>query len=81
MRWDAVKNMDARRALGEVGGERLLWADQFRAPNVRSGSIPAGQSSRHAAGKQSHADRSNSLRYLFQNASTAFIRRRFSVVT
>ena len=55
----------------------LLWSNAAG----RFGSIPAGQSSRHPAGKRSHADPSNGLRYLFQNASTAFIRRRFSVVT
>ena len=50
-------------------------------PAGRFGSIPAVQTSRHTAGNRSRADPSNSLRYLFQNASTAFIRRRFSVVT
>ncbi|MBC7481807.1 MAG: transposase [Rhizobacter sp.] len=46
-----------------------------------SGSIWAGQSSRHTAGERSQTDSLRSLRYLFQNASTAIIRRRFSVVT
>ena len=61
--------------------QRPLCGFQIYRRYVCNGSIPVGRDSWHAAGKQSHSDPSKSLRYRFQNASIAFIRRRFSVVT
>lgn len=61
---------------------RLLGVQLLRrSVTGRSGSIPVGPDLRHTAEKRSYSDPSNGLLYLFQNASTAFMRRRFSVVT
>ena len=64
-----------------VGGDRYIAGELSSAATDGRGSISAEQNLRHGARKRSYAGPSRSLRYLFQNASTAFIRRRLSVVT
>ena len=64
-----------------VGSDRYIAGEQGSAATDGRGSISAEQSLRHGAGKRSYAGPSRSLRYLFQNASTAFNRRRLSVMT